>query len=75
VRAVVVIAPVPTAAAAAAGRAPLGDQHLCLPRADEAHQPRAGFFEDLDLDFVPPQTELQQGFGHRQVDGLALGFD
>ena len=74
--AVVIIAlPVAPAAAAAAGRTTLADQNLGLPRADEAHQPRARLFENLDVDFVPPQTELQQGLGHRQVDGLALGFD
>jgi hypothetical protein len=76
VRAVVVIAPpVPAAAAAAAARAPLADQHLGLPRAQKSHQPRTGLLQNLDVDFVPPQAELQQRFGHRQIDGLALGFD
>jgi hypothetical protein len=72
---VVVVAAVATAAAAAARGLALGDQDLGLPRAQESHEPGTGLFQNLDLDFVPPQAELQQGFGHRQVDGLALGFD
>ena len=72
---VVIARPVAAAAAAPTGRAPLAHQNLGLPRADETHQPRAGLFQNLDVDFIPPQSELQQGFGHRQIDGLALGFD
>jgi hypothetical protein len=58
-------------AAALATRTFFADQDLGWPAAQKAHETRLGLFENLDFDFVPARSKLEQGLGHGSLNGLA----